>query len=124
MRYNNIEARAAKRARLILLMAKGEYNRSIECHRDLHYNEVGIWRTSYEELGLAGLEDEDSPGRKAIYDHDDVLLLVKLVTEDPQRERRTWTMAALAGAMAEHGVRILLHRPGGSARLSISSAGR
>jgi len=106
MRSNTIEARAAKRARMILLMADGESNRSIGTIVDLHYNQVGLWRTRYEEFGLTGLEDEERPGRPAVYDHDDVLLLVKLVTEDPPAGTARWTMDALAEAMAEHGVPI------------------
>ena len=106
MRSNTIEARASKRARMILLMADGASNRSIGAAVDLHYNQVGIWRTRYEEFGLAGLEDEDRPGRPAVYDHDDVLLLVKLVTEDPPAGAARWTMEVLAEAMAEHGVPI------------------
>ena len=91
---------------MILLMADGASNRSIGAAVDLHYNQVGIWRTRYEEFGLAGLEDEDRPGRPAVYDHNDVLLLVKLVTEDPPAGAACWTMEALADAMAEHGVPI------------------
>ena len=106
MRSNTIEARAAKRARMILLMADGESNRTIGELVDLHYNQVGIWRKRYEEFGLAGLEDEERPGRPVVYDHDDVLLLVKLVTEDPPEGATRWTMEALAEAMAEHGVAI------------------
>jgi transposase len=41
-----------------------------------------------------------------VYDHDDVLLLVKLVTEDPPEGATRWTMEALAQAMADHGVAI------------------
>src|SRR5487761_1705442 len=106
VRSNTIEARAAKRARMILLMADGESNRTIGELVDLHYNQVGIWRKRYEEFGLAGLEDEDRPGRPVVYDHDDVLLLVKLVTEDPPEGATRWTMEALAEAMAAHGVPI------------------
>jgi len=106
VRSNTIEARAAKRARMILLMADGESNRTIGELVDLHYNQVGIWRKRYEEFGLAGLEDEERPGRPVVYDHDDVLLLVKLVTEDPPEGATRWTMEALAEAMAEHGVAI------------------
>ena len=106
VRSNTIEARAAKRARMILLMADGESNRTIGELVDLHYNQVGIWRKRYEEFGLAGLEDEERPGRPVVYDHDDVLLLVKLVTEDPPAGATRWTMEALAEAMAEHGVPI------------------
>jgi transposase len=55
---------------------------------------------------LAGLEDEERPGRPCVYDHDDVLLLVKTVTEEPPEGATRWTMDALAGAMAAHGVPI------------------
>ena len=106
VRSNTIEVRAAKRARMILLMADGESNRTIGELVDLHYNQVGIWRRRYEEFGLAGLEDEERPGRPVVYDHDDVLLLVKLVTEDPPEGATRWTMEALAEAMADHGVAI------------------
>lgn len=106
VRSHTIEARAAKRARMILLLADGESNRSIGELVDLHYNRVGVWRKRYEELGLAGLEDEERPGRPVVYDHDDVLLLVKLVTEDPPEGATRWTMEALAEAMAAHGVAI------------------
>ena len=85
-------------------MADGESNRTIGALVDLHYNQVGLWRKRYEEFGLAGLEDEDRPGRPVVYDHDDVLLLVKLVTEDPPAGSARWTMDALAEAMAAHGV--------------------
>ena len=87
-------------------MADGESNRTIGELVDLHYNQVGIWRKRYEEFGLVGLEDEDRPGRPVVYDHDDVLLLVKLVTEDPPEGATRWTMEALAEAMADHGVAI------------------
>src|ERR1700728_3792110 len=106
VRSNTVEARVAKRARMILLMADGESNRSIGATVGLHYNQVGLWRTRYEEFGLAGLLDEERPGRPAVYDHDDVLLLVKLVTEEPPAGAARWTMDALAEAMAEHGVPI------------------
>jgi len=106
LRSNTIEARAAKRARIILLAADGASNRAIGQLVDLHYNQVGTWRSRYEQFGLPGLEDEERPGRPAVYDHDDVLLLVKLVTEDPPDGLSRWTMDALSQAMADHGVPI------------------
>ena len=57
-------------------------------------------------VGLAGLADEERPGRPCVYGHDDVLLLVKTVTEDPPDGATRWTMEALAQAMAVHGVPI------------------
>jgi transposase len=81
-------------------------NRDIAEAVDLHYNQVGLWRKRYTEFGLAGLDDEERPGRPCTYDHDDVLLLVKTVTEEPPGGATRWTMDALAEAMAAHGVPI------------------
>src|SRR5271163_505071 len=105
-RSRTLEARSAQRARIVLLAADGWSNRDIGETVGLHYNQVGLWRKRYEEFGIAGLVDEDRPGRPPVYDHDDVLLLVKLVTEDPPAGTARWTMEGLATAMAEHGVPI------------------
>jgi len=106
VRSGTIEARLAKRARIVLLAADGLSNRQIGEIVDLHYNQVGVWRKRYSEYGVAGLGDEERPGRPFVYDHDDVLLLVKTVTEPPPGEATRWTMEALAEAMAAHGVPI------------------
>jgi transposase len=106
VRSGTIEARVAKRARIVLLAADGVSNRVIGSLVDLHYNQVGLWRSRYGEFGLAGLADVDRPGRPCVYDHDDVLLLVKLVTEPPPDSATRWSMEALAEAMATHGVPI------------------
>jgi len=104
VRSGTVEARAAQRSRIILLAADGWSNRDIAETVGMHYNQVGIWRKRYTEFGIAGLEDEERPGRPPVYDHDDVLLLVKLVTEPPPDNATRWTMEALAEAMATHGV--------------------
>src|ERR1019366_4119200 len=104
MRSNTIEARAAKRARMILLMADGESNRAIGELVDLHYNQVGMWRARYEEFGLSGLEDEDRPGRPGVMAPANVLPWAKLAPKAPPGGSARWTMESLALAMAEHGV--------------------
>jgi hypothetical protein len=60
----------------------------------------------YGDVGLAGLDDGDRSGRPPVYGHDDVLLLVKTVTEPPPDEATRWTMEAIAGRLNEHGVPI------------------
>jgi transposase len=105
-RSGTVEARVAQRARIVLLAADGRSNRDIGELVDLHYNQVGVWRSRYAEFGLAGLDDLERSGRPPVYDHDDVLLLVKLVTEPPPDNATRWTMEALAHAMADHGVPI------------------
>src|SRR5262249_62074906 len=72
----------------------------------LHYNQVAVWRGRYDEFGVAGLDDEERPGRPCIYAHDDVLLLVKTVTEPPPDGSSRWTMDAVAAVMNRHGVPI------------------
>jgi transposase len=106
MRSGTVEARMARRARIVSLAADGVSNREIGVLVDLHYNQVGLWRSRYAQFGLAGLADEERPGRPCVYDHDDVLLLVKTVTEPPPAGATRWTMEALAEAMAAHGVPI------------------
>jgi len=105
-RAGTVEARLAKRARIVLLASEGVSNRAIGEMVDLHYNQVAVWRTRYGEFGLAGLDDVDRPGRPCVYDHDDVLLLVKTVTEPPPDGSTRWTMEALASVMKAHGVAI------------------
>jgi transposase len=105
-RAGTVEARIAKRARILLMAADGCSNREIGEIVDLHYNQVGMWRKRYDEYGMAGLDDLERPGRPCVYDHDDVLLLVKLVTEEPPDASSRWTMEALAERMATHGVPI------------------
>lgn len=64
-----------------------------------------MWRRRFAELGVDGLADEPRPGRAPIYDHDDVILLVKFATEEPPHAAR-WTCAALAAQMNAAGVPI------------------
>jgi transposase len=90
----------------VLLAAGGWCNRDIAGMVDMHYNQVAVWRKRYAAYGLAGLGDEERSGRPFVYDHDDVLLLVKTVTEPPPHQATRWTMDALADAMAAHGVPI------------------
>ena len=103
-RAGTVEARTARRARIVLMAADGWSNRDIGDVVDLHYNQVGLWRKRYTEFGLAGLDDLERSGRPCVYEHDDVLLLVKLVTEEPPSGATRWTMEALAEQMAAHGV--------------------
>jgi transposase len=105
VRAGTSDSRDAQRARIIVMAAAGRSNRDIGETVGLHYNQVGEWRRRFATDRLAGLCDGDRPGRPPVYGHDDVLLLVKLVTEPPPDASR-WTMDALADAMASHGVPI------------------
>ena len=65
-----------------------------------------MWRRRYGEFGFVGLPTLNVPGRPPVYGHDDVLLLVKTVTEPPPDAATRWTMEAIAARISEHGVPI------------------
>jgi transposase len=107
VRSNTIVARAARRARIVLLAADGACNRDIGAIVGLHHNQVGLWRKRYQSLGIAGLEDEVRSGRPHVYGHDEVLTLVStVVTEPPPDQATRWTMEALARRLNEKGIGI------------------
>ena len=106
MRCATVEVRTAERARLVLMAAEGASNVAIGETIGMHYNQVAVWRRRYGQFGLAGLEDADRSGRPPVYGHDDVLLLVKTVTEPPPDTAARWTMEAIAGRLNEQGVAI------------------
>ena len=53
-RAGTVEARFAKRARIVLLAAEGRSNRDIGEIVDMHYNQVAVWRRRYGEFGVVG----------------------------------------------------------------------
>lgn len=106
VRARTIDARDQQRARLVLLAAAGESNRAIADKVGMHYNQVAVWRRRYAEQGLGGLDDEARSGRPVVYDHDDVLQMVHLVTTDPPDGQARWTCELVAARMHEQGVPI------------------
>ena len=106
LRSRTVESRVAQRARLVLLAGEGESNRAIGETVGLHYNQVAVWRRRFAEFGLAGLDDDSRSGRPPVYDHDQVLTMVHLVTTDPPDARTRWTCELVAERMEAQGVPI------------------
>jgi transposase len=106
VRSRTVEARMGQRARVVLLAGDGVSNRAIGEKVGLHYNQVAVWRRRFGEFGIAGLDDEQRSGRPPVYDHDQVLTMVHLVTTDPPDARTRWTCEMVAEAMNGRGVAI------------------
>src|SRR4051795_11750989 len=106
VRARTVDARDQQRARLVLLAAAGESNRAIGDKIGMHYNQVAVWRRRYGEFGVRGLDDEARRGRPVVYDHDDVLKMVHLVTTDPPDGQARWTCDLVAARMHAEGVGI------------------
>jgi transposase len=103
VRSRTIDHRYAQRARIVLAAADGESNRAIGETVGMHYNQVAVWRSRFDEYGIDGLFDIERPGRPPVYTHDDVIRLVSLITEAPPDGATRWTMEELAGRMHDHG---------------------
>ena len=88
------------------MASDGASNREIGATIGMRYNQVAVWRRRYGEFGLVGLADGERSGRPPVYGHDDVLLLVKTVTEPPPDAATRWTMEAIAQRLSDHGVPI------------------
>lgn len=106
VRARTVDARDQQRARLVLLAADGVSNRAIGELIGMHYNQVAVWRNRYAEVGLAGLDDAERSGRPVVYDHDDVLTMVHLVTTEPPDGTTRWTCEMVAACMNDEGVAI------------------
>ena len=102
-----VEARAAEWARLVLMAADRASNRDMGAVIGTHYNPGRGVAAPLCRVGLAGLADGERSGRPPVYDHGDVLLLVKTATEPPPDRATRWTMDAIAPAPQRRGCRHL-----------------
>jgi hypothetical protein len=61
----------------------------------MHYNWNAVWHRRFADDGINGLVDGQRPGRIPVFGNDDVLVLLKTVTETPPNGATRWTMAAI-----------------------------
>lgn len=121
VRARTLDARYAQRARIVLLAADGVSNLAIGDILGMHCNQIAVWRRRYVEFGVDGLDDPPRPGHPPVYDHNDVILLVKTLTEpppDPATAGR-WTCSRRVWLNTES--RSRRRRRGGSVRRWIST---
>ncbi len=94
-RSQTITAAAALRARIVLLAAEGVPNAEIARRVGVSRPTVVGWRGRYRERGMAGLADEDRPGRPPRINDADVM--VATLTKPPESLGVThWSARLLA----------------------------
>jgi hypothetical protein len=91
--------------RIVLLAAQGETNRTIAEIVGMHLQPRGIVAEALRGGGPRGRGAPGAPPPPPVYDHDNVLLLVKLVTSHRPTERPVGRLR-LVGALAHHGVSV------------------
>jgi transposase len=72
-RSTSVRAGLAQRARIVLLAAEGLSNTVIAERVGATRTTVIGWRNRYESSGIAGLRDQDRPGRPRRVDHRDIV---------------------------------------------------
>ena len=97
-RSQTITAAAAQRARIVLLAAEGVPNAEIARRVGVSRPTVVGWRGRYRERGMAGLADEDRPGRPRLIDDADVVVAT-LTKPPPSLGVTHWSARLLAGQL-------------------------
>jgi putative transposase len=85
-----------KRARIILLAAKGLNNASISEKLGLSRPTVGQWRRRYLEQGIMGLHDELKPGAPRSISDERVATLIRKTLETKPSDRTHWSCRSIA----------------------------
>lgn len=86
----------ALRCRIVLACAEGLDNKEVAARLGCHEVTVSKWRSRFVELRLAGLHDEDRPGRPASVTVDQVEQVVVATLEEAPKNATHWTRAKMA----------------------------
>lgn len=98
-RGRSTPARLVLRARIVLAAAKGEENQKIARDLETRPNTVGLWRSRFRLLRLAGIE-KDAPraGRKPRLEVETVKAVVVKTLRTKPRGRTQWSTRTMARA--------------------------
>ena len=95
-RASSVRAGLAQRARIVLLAAAGVSNTAIAERVGMSRPTVIGWRERYEARGIAGLDDEQRPGRPRRIDH--AAIVTATLKPPPKKLGVThWSTRLLAG---------------------------
>ena len=93
--------RDVKRARIVLLAAKGRSTRSIAQEVGVQPRIVSNWRRRFADHGLGGLKDLPKGGKKQIYGKATNKRIVALLNKAPPAGYGRWTGPLLAKALGD-----------------------
>ena len=97
VRSQTIDARAARRARIILLAADGTGNHEIARRLEISRNQVIAWRSRFIQEGMEAIKsDRPRSGRKAKIDHAEI---IRLTTQTMPKGATQWSTRTLAAQM-------------------------
>ena len=85
-----------KRAKIILLAAKGLNNASISEKLGLSRPTVGQWRRRYLEQGIMGLHDELKPGAPRSIRDERIATLIRKTLKTKPKDRTHWSCRSIA----------------------------
>ncbi len=99
IRSHSAERRIVERSLIILACATGQQNQEIAAEYETSAPRVSKWRKRFYDYGIAGLKDEQRPGKPKIYGEAfRDKLLSKLETDPPDGMAR-WDCPTLAEAL-------------------------
>ncbi len=93
------EQRLVRRARAVLLAAKGLTNEEIAPLAGLSAHKAGKWRRRFAEEGIAGLADRPRPGGPRRYGHDERLRVFQTACSPPPEGETQWTVRSIAAVV-------------------------
>jgi len=85
-----------RRARMVLLSARGVSNTQIAVRFGTSAPRVSFWRHRYRQQGIAGLYDEVRPGRPRMHDDAQIATLINKALKAMPREAARWSVRSLS----------------------------
>jgi transposase len=98
LRRPSVSQQLAVRARIVLRAAEGATNTQIAAEAAVSLPTVGLWRRSFSERRLAGLEDAARSGRPRTIDDEQVQRVLAKTLETPPDGSTQWSVRRLAAA--------------------------
>jgi len=85
-----------RRARMVLLSARGVSNTEIAARFGTTAPRVSFWRRRYRQQGIMGLYDEVRPGRPRMHDDARIAMLINRALGAMPRTTAHWTVRSLS----------------------------